>query len=195
MAEPIDIPPTPYSEFLAASLVNDNGKWQATGVVGYNALTSSLSVGNGTVVTLTGQTYFFHTISLTNGGALRVANGPVKIYVTDRASLSGGFVINETGQPINMQIYLHPYALPVGSLHTSNSVSITGHAKCACVVYAPTSAVTVAGNSSVCGSLVGRTVSVTGGSKIHWDVALARQLGKGVLVQRLFWRDSRPPLR
>src|SRR6185503_20822440 len=114
LSQPLNLPPTPYSEFFAANTVNDNGKWTSSGAtVVYNKASKTLSVSGGGTLTLTGSTYFFSSITVSGNSTLKVT-GPVKMYITQMGSLSGCTVANTTGKAENMQFYQYPYSLPVG---------------------------------------------------------------------------------
>ncbi|HEX6812596.1 MAG TPA: hypothetical protein VF384_13300 [Planctomycetota bacterium] len=195
-AETVDLPPTPLAEFQAAATTNDNGKWLTTGKVNYDPVTKDLIVNKGVTITLTGGTYFFHSITLSGNAILKIVDGPVKIYVTDLASLGGGIIANATNKPHNLQFYQHPYPLPAGASMGNNKGSFSGGAGASFVYYAPETALTLSGNGAVMGSIIGKTIDLKGGGSVHFDIALREQMmGGRVRLQRLFWRDLRPPQR
>lgn len=194
--EPLDLQPTPYDEFRSASLVNDNLKWTTTSPVNYDPATMSLSVSGGATITLTGSTYFFSKLSLSGGAVLRIQGGPVKIYITDEAALGGGTIFNITAQPINLQFYQYPYALPAGYTPKTNKASISGGTNSAFVMYGPNTPITMSGNGEIMGALVASEFWMKGGGKIHFDLALRDQLPAGrPKLKRIYWRDVNPPLR
>jgi hypothetical protein len=189
------LPPTPLSVFQTAESKNDNGSWTTTGATSWNPATCSLSVSGGNTITLTGSTYFFTSLKLSGNSTLQV-NGPVKIYVTGDVDLSGGTVVNTTQRAVNFQLYVHPYAVPsTFTPPATPSVKLSGGNASAYAVYAPAAAVAITGGSNVFGSVIGRTITAAGGSKIHYDAALAEQLGLTARVQRIFWRDAALPVR
>lgn len=196
LTDPLNVPTTPYSEFLSAATTNNNGAWTVTGGLYYDSFTKSLAVGGGNTITLTGAKYFFSRITLTGGSTLKITSGPVKIYVTDEIAFSGGKVANMTGKPVNLQIYQNPYALPAGVTPWHNSATLSGGSDSAFVLYAPNSAVTVSGGGAIFGACVAGTYSSTSSSQVHYDVALRDQLGGGhSRIQRLYWRDLASPQR
>jgi hypothetical protein len=189
--------PTPtLAEFQAANTTNNNGTWTSTGGLVYSAATKLLSVSAGHTLTLTGSTYFFSSITFSGNAILRVT-GPVKIYVTGNVNLSGGAVVNATGQPSNLQIVCWPYALPLGFVPpVTPTVAIAGGAQNALTVYAPAHAIALSGNAPVWGALIGKTFTASGGAKAHYDLALIDELGTGwAKVARLYWREPTPPRR
>jgi hypothetical protein len=196
LPQPMDVPAPPYADFLTASTVNDNGNWIAKGKVNYDPVTKVLSAGSGTTLTLTGKTYFFTQIKLSGGANLVIDNGPVKIYVTDDASLSGGAIVNKTALPYNMQFFQWPYALPVGYTPKYNTASLSGGTDAAFVVYAPSTSIQISGNGGIAGAIVAGSLYMKGGAQIHYDLALSDQMAKGnMTLQRLYWRDLDPPQR
>jgi len=196
LEEELALPPTPYTEFLAAANTNSNGDWKVEGKVNYDPATMSLSVSSGTTITLTGQTYFFSNLSLSGGAILKIENGPVKVYITDEAALSGGTIFNVTAQPINLQFYQQPYALPKGYTPKTNKASISGGTNSAFVMYAPSTDITMSGNGAVNGAIIAREFWMKGGGQVHFDLALKDQLPAGPpKLRRLLWRDVNPPRR
>jgi len=194
----LSLPPTPLTEFQTAATTNNNGNWQTTGKITYDPVKKDLTVNKGVTITLTGGTYFFHSIALSGNAVLKVASGsgPVKIYVTDLASLGGGTIANDTMQPYNLQFYQYPYALPAGASLGNNKASFSGGAGAAFVYYAPTTALTLSGNGAVMGAMVGNTIDMKGGGSVHFDLALNKKLKAGPnKLQRLYWRELHPPQR
>lgn len=195
LEEEQDLPPPPYADFLNAVGTNNNGSWTVKGKVNYDPVTMSLSAGSGTKITLTGGTYFFSELKLSGGAVLEI-DGSVKIYVTDEASLSGGSLFNKTQQPINLQLYQYPYALPPGYTPTSNKASLSGGTGAAFTMYAPTTSINVSGNGGIAGAIVAGSLYMKGGAQVHYDLALRDQMGDGELtLRRVFWRDLDPPRR
>ena len=198
LSQPLNLPPTPYSEFASANTLNNNGAWSATGAtVVYNPITKALSVSGGGTLTLTGSTYFFSSITVSGNSTLKVT-GPVKIYITQMGSLSGGVVVNTTGKAENLQFYQYPYALPVGLpllKKGQNTMSIAGGADAAYMIYAPYTPVTVSGGASVFGAIIGNTVTSSGGAQFHYDEALSEIANGPPKLRRVYWRDVMQPKR
>jgi len=134
-----------------------------TGDYTYHATKGDLTVnGNGTA-TLANGTYCFHNVSVSGGATLRV-NGPVTINVTGTFTTSGNSLQNSTLVPANLQV--------VSSYTGNNGVSVSGGSSTYLTIYAPGTSVSVSGDAPLFGSLVGKTLTVTGNSMLHYDVAL-----------------------
>jgi hypothetical protein len=192
----VAIPDTPLTTFAAAAAVNDNGTWSTTGGTTYNAVTKTLTVVAGNTLTLTKSTYFFSKIVLAGNAKLKIASGPVRVFVTDQVDISGGMIVNATQSPSNLQIYQQPYALPTGYTPSVKTAALAGGSASAFVYYGPTTPVTIAGNSDFFGAIVGKSITSSGGAKLHYDKALVDQMDNGQApIRRIYWRDLAPPLR
>jgi hypothetical protein len=138
----------------------------ASGISGkftYNAATGDITVTAGTTVTLADGTYCFHKLTLSGGSSLTVS-GPVSIVVTDKLDASGGGFANTTRIPANLQIS--------SSYSGTGGVTLSGRSGSYMSVYAPRTGITVSGGSSVYGALLGKTLVLSGGTAVHYDVRL-----------------------
>ena len=191
-----NIPPTPLATFVAANALNQNGTWTVAGKAPtWNPVTKSLRGNAGSTLTLGAGTYFFSSLSLQGNATLRLT-GDVKIYVTGRMDLSGGTLVNATGRPSAMQVFAHPYALPVGFAPTSTSVKVAGGNASAMAMYGPAAAFSLHGGSQFFGAAVARTIDVTGGVDFHYDKALDDLMLMGASrVERQHWRELDAPRR
>jgi hypothetical protein len=134
------------------------------GPFNYNAAKGDLTVGGGKSVTLANGTYCFHDLTLSGGSKLNV-NGPVKIFLTGQlvAGGGGGFV-NPTFVPSNLQIS--------SSYAGKDGVKLSGGSNAYLSVYAPRTSVELSGSSPVFGALLGKTLVISGGSFVHYDVQM-----------------------
>jgi hypothetical protein len=190
------IPDTPLATFSAAAIVNDNGSWSTTGGTAYNSVTKTLTVAGGNTLTLTKSTYFFTKIILSGNSKLKVASGPVRLYVTDQVDFSGGQIVNATQSPVNLQIFQQPYALPTGYTPSVKTATLSGGSSSAFVFYGPSTPVTLSGNGDIFGAVVAKNITSSGGSRLHYDRAVVDQLDDGhAPIRRVYWRDLAPPLR
>jgi hypothetical protein len=115
-------------------------------------------------VTLTGGTYFFGSLRLT-GQARIYVTGPSVIYVTGNSTFTGGGIVNVTGDPANLLIY-----------SSARMLELKGGAGFYGAVYAPWTDVVLKGTPDYYGTIVGRTVTILGDTRIHVDEKILQDL-------------------
>lgn len=76
----------------------------------YNERTFSLVAKGQEAVSLSGGTYFFQDVSFTGQSKLTI-DGPTVIYLTGSFEVAGGSLLNVQGDPKDLIIYAHPYAV------------------------------------------------------------------------------------
>ncbi len=119
-------------------------------------------MSGGDYLTLPAGTYYFAKLTL-GGGSYITVNGAVVIYTTGDVDISGGSVANTTSIPSNFQLYSS----------TTGKVTISGSSQMYAEVYAPQADITRSGGSSAFfGSMVGKTLTLSGGGGLHYDTAL-----------------------
>ncbi|HET9268359.1 MAG TPA: pilus assembly PilX N-terminal domain-containing protein [Vicinamibacterales bacterium] len=136
-----------------------------------------VSLGNVTinanaVVHLNAGIYELNSLKSNGNMTLQIDSGPVVIRINGKnvdgsematpLDLTGGSVIGLDFQPRNLQFVY-------GGTQT---IKINGGSKTSLLTYAPNATVTLLGNSSFYGAVVGATVNDTGGAHIHYDRAL-----------------------
>ena len=101
-----------------------------------------------------------------------------KIYFAGNVAIAGNGVLNVNNQPLDLQMFgIQP---PTGS-QTTPQVSLGGNGQIIASVYAPNHNVSVNGggsNGHVFGSMIGKSVTMTGVTNLHYDEAL----GSGGLI-------------
>ena len=194
--EDVVLPATPLAEFEAALAVNDNGNWtKSKGEVTYDPARYTLRLGSNAHLVLPGGTYFLTSLSIVGSATIEV-RGPTRLYTTGTIDLSGGTILNETGQPKDFLIFAHPYALPADNPPTETSVTLSGGSQAAFAVYAPEADVKVSGGSDVFGAIAAKSVTVSGNTYFHYDKGLGDLTsGRTSVFERLYWRDLAPPRR
>lgn len=148
--------------------------------------------GGGTAVTfkdgttLTTGTYRVSSIDLTGRGKGTI-NGNVTLYVTGSVSLSGnsqivivpggsltiylsGSLAVSGGSIVNQM--LDPHSLAIYGTSTCTSAKYSGNSALYGAIYAPAARTSISGGVNVCGSVTGRSVAISGGSAVHYDVSL-----------------------
>ncbi len=134
-----------------------------TGAYTYDATKGNLTVSGGGTATLANGTYCFNTVTV-SGGSTLVINGPVKISVTGKFTDSGGSLQNTSHIPGNLQV--------TSSYTGSNGVTVSGTSATYLMIYAPGTDLTVSGGGPLYGSLVAKTLTVSGNSQVHQDLGL-----------------------
>jgi len=141
---------------------------------------SSISLSGNKTLTLAGnpngsqtyiEIYVIGDMSVTGTGQIVVQPGvTATIYFAGNVDISGNGVLNSNNQPGDLMLYgIQP---PTNS---SEHVSIGGNSQISASIYAPGHDVTVNGggtNGHVYGSIVGKTVTMTGVSNLHYDEKL-----------------------
>jgi hypothetical protein len=134
-----------------------------TGAYTYDPVKGNLTVSGGGMATMAGGTYCFNNVTVSGGSTLAFSNA-VTINVTGKFVDSGGSLQNPS---------LIPFKLQVSSSYTgSNGVTVSGSSATYMSIYAPGTGVTVSGGGPFYGSLVGKTLVVSGNSQIHQDLDL-----------------------
>jgi hypothetical protein len=130
----------------------------------YNRTTGNLVVSGGRTVTLADGDYCFNNVTL-SGGAVLAVNGPVRLSLTGILDASGGAFLNTTFDPLNLEI-VSSYAGATGALLSG------GGPGAYLSLYAPATGVILAGGAQVYGAVLARSLALSGGSGIHYDVQL-----------------------
>ncbi|MEY2530498.1 MAG: hypothetical protein QOI96_583 [Verrucomicrobiota bacterium] len=109
-------------------------------------------------------------VSVTGTSQIVVQPGvSVAIYFDGNVDVSGNGIINSNNQPSDLQLYgVQP------SDSSSRHVNLSGNAQISAAVYAPNADVSINGGGSsghVFGSVVGKTVTMTGVTNLHYDEA------------------------
>jgi hypothetical protein len=141
---------------------------------------STISLNGNQTLTLAGnpsgsttyiEIYVTGDISVTGNSQIVLQEGVrATIYFAGNANVSGNGILNTKNQPSDLQLYgIQP---PAGS---SRSVNLGGNGQIIAAVYAPNHDVAVNGGGSdghVFGSVVGKTITMTGVTNLHYDEAL-----------------------
>lgn len=107
-------------------------------------------------------TYYFDGITLEEGAIINIS-GPTTIYIDGDVELGEGGIVNQTGIPMNLQIY------PLGTrMYLPEEVDL--HA----VIYSTTSAIEKNGGSAgFFGKMVGQKIKINGTGGLHVDTSIA----------------------
>ena len=148
-----------------------------TGVT-YNATTGVLKISGGNILTLpVPPTQYYFSQVVTSGGSQILFNNPanlhVDVWIDDLLNVSGGGFVNGSGKATQLGLW------SCGST-SSSTWTFSGGSGAYFSVYAPNHAVSVTGSGDLWGSVIGKTVTATGGSKFHYDEALGRGPPQGL---------------
>ena len=122
----------------------------------------------GGAIHLTAGTYVMHSLTLAGNSFLIPDTVPVLIYIDGgQLDLAGGATVN----PLQVaQDLVFMVACPTSG--ACPVVKVTGGTTAAYAVYAPDSDIAISGGSDIYGAVIGKTVTNTGGTKIHYDTSL-----------------------
>ena len=133
-----------------------------------------LIVSNGRNIVLESGVYRVRDLKVAGGSRFEI-RGNVKIYVERELRLDNGTKANPSSIPNDLQL-----------LVGAGPVNIQGGNELHGVIYAPQASVTIGNNGNFFGSIIGKTLTVTGGAKLHFDESLADEESSGsapILVQ------------
>jgi hypothetical protein len=108
-------------------------------------------------------TYYFNDLTLTGQSTLNIT-GETFIFLTGDLDTAGGYVINTTEIPENLQF------LMVGG--PGSTAIVTSAVDFYATVYAPQTSVELRGSADFYGVVVGKDLTVTGTGDIHYDEGL-----------------------
>ncbi len=138
----------------------------------------NINISGGATVTMAPGIYNINSLSMTGNSILQISPaGQVVFNIAGTGvssgqnvlNLSGGTISNTTGSPVNLVVN---YA-------GTSKISVSGGANTSVVVDAPNSDVAITGGTDVFGSIIGHTITDTGGTKYHYDESAARVLQPG----------------
>jgi hypothetical protein len=135
----------------------------------------NLTASGGTTMHVSIGTYNLNSLMLSGNSILVVDSGPVVMNIAGNSlsgggtaiDLSGGSMSNVSGMPSNLQFYYGG----------SRSTKLSGGAGDFAVVYAPNSPITLSGGSHFYGAIVGSTITLSGGTAVHYDRSLPNIVG------------------
>jgi hypothetical protein len=139
------------------------GNMWITGAYTYDPIKGNLTVSGGGMATMAAGTYCFNNVTV-SGGSTLAFSGAVIMNVTGKFTDSGGSLQNPSLTPANLQVFC--------SYTGSNGVTVSGTSSAYMAIYAPGTGVTVSGGGAYFGSLVGKTLVVSGNSQVHQDLDL-----------------------
>jgi hypothetical protein len=163
------------TQMATLSSANDNGS---------SSLISggTLYLGPHASGTLSSGSYYLSSVELKSGSRLTLdtSAGPVKLYVTDNIRIWPNSEINNSGSPMNFQIYSP----------TNNDIKILPKTDFHGFIYAPKADILAMPNGDFNGVIWGNNAYVKPGGRVNVDVALLDQ----ILLNKLninHWKEVR----
>jgi len=149
--------PGPYSK-----TINDDVQVPT----GYVNSTPDFNIKSGQSATIPSGNYVFNNFTM-SGGSSVTFSGPVTIYYYGNFNMSGSTTTKDA-IPGNLKIVAipKPDGKPPGTLTLSGSSSLYAD------VYAPQSDIALSGSGAIYGSIVGKSVTMSGSSDIYYDLGL-----------------------
>ena len=129
-------------------------------------------------------------IDLSGSASIQIATNsyPVEIWTKGYMSLSGlGIISPANGTPSQLSIF---GMTPTDG--TSRSVTDTGNGGFKGTIYAPGFDATITGGGVVTGSLVAKTVTMTGTATFHYDEALNNAIPAAIGYDVVYWVELPP---
>jgi len=121
---------------------------------------STLELNGGITIHVDGD------IKVSGGSSFSVTSGPVTIYANgQKIDFSSGSLVNNTQYSKNLVFY---------GTQNLQSVNLSGGSNQHLLLYAPSAAITLSGGQKTFGSLIGNTVTLSGGSSVHYDEGLMK---------------------
>ncbi len=186
------------SNGLATPKVNP---YDASSNASFNAATRVLTLNNNGSLTLSGGTYNFCDINITNSGQITIATGAkVRIFIdspdrtgsgcaagTGRITANNSMTFSNPGPPENLQIYVYGWSNGENVVDFKNAVSFNG------MIYAPQSKFKAKNAPVFSGGLTARQIEVENTINFTWASSLANLTTRNLtLYYRTSWHECRP---
>jgi hypothetical protein len=148
---------------------------------------SSTTIPGGTSMVVTGAAtlYVQGSFTLSGSGFIYIApGGSLQLYVGttngsgNQITLSGGGVVNGTGNATNFTVY---------GLPSVTTATVSGSAEFIGILEAPDAALTMSGSADAIGAVVANTITLSGGMNFHYDENLS-SIGSRIYTV-ISWRE------
>ena len=149
---PVNLPNTTWNMFPGSKVLG-NKDYKYTG-----NMTAGFKVTGNARLWITG------TVKLTGSDVISISpGGSIEIYLAGDASFGGNGIVNNATDPLACKIF---------ALSTCTSIDFKGNSALTGVIYAPTADVKMSGTPDIYGSLIAKTIQLSGNSKMHYDESL-----------------------
>ena len=137
-------------------------KWRCPGITLRSEQTLTI-LGD---VTLVLTTSVGSALDVTGNAAIILAeNSSLTVYVEGDLKIAGKGIANPNTQPRTCRIF---------GTGAAQAIQVAGNGDLKTVIYAPNAEVSLNGNGNIMGAVVGRSVTITGNARFHYDESLAR---------------------
>ena len=122
-------------------------------------------------------------VSVTGNASIIIpAGSKLTLYTQGGVKIAGNGLANANIQPISCQL------MGTNDTTAGQTIHVAGNGALRCVIYAPNGDVTINGNGDVMGSIVARSIRLTGNAAFHYDETLAQgQNGEPFTIAK--WRE------
>lgn len=127
---------------------------------------SSINLSGSGTATMNGNVILYMTGSINLSGSSQIVilpGGSLTIYLNGSFNVSGGSIVNQTLDPHKLMIY---------GTSTCTTASYSGSSALYGAIYAPAARTTISGGSNVYGAVIGNSITLSGGSSVHYDESL-----------------------
>ena len=146
---------------------NDNGLITPSNTV---SNVPDFNAGAGKTVSVPGGHYFFHNFSASSTATVNFL-GPAVVYYYGTFNLGA-----QTSTNGNLPKNLTFVAVPDPNTGASpGALTISGAGNLYATIYAPQSDITLSGSGNIYGSLIGKSITMSGSADIYYDLAIASQ--------------------
>jgi len=139
----------------AKTNINVNGSNMVT--IGSQHVTGNITVSGSSGIQLTGTVYVDGSINVTGSSGIR---GPGNIVAENDITTTGSSQLSPDDIPL--------------IISKNGTVTVTGSSTVSAVIYAPNADLSLGGSVTVYGSVIGKSVSLTGSSKVKYPAETLR---------------------
>jgi inhibitor of cysteine peptidase len=127
---------------------------------------SSINLSGSGVGTINGNVTLYVTGSMTLSGTAQIVvsqGSSLTLYVDGSVSVSGGGIVNKNLNPHNLTVY---------GTSTCTTASYSGSSAFYGVIYTPKASTSISGSSGIYGTVIGGSITMSGGAVVHYDESL-----------------------
>ena len=152
-----------------------------SGTYTYDPATKALTLAKNDTLKLSSGVYYLSTVNMGEQSSIQIQPGAkVQIYTTGNMTFSQNTSINPGGVPSNVQIFSKGTSLTLGQ-----------YVEFRAIFWGANTNITVSQNTSVYGSLTGKSVSIANSACVHFDRSLLKFVTKKIeSMEMVAWRQN-----